>query len=490
MKALLMKSGMPCLAKLLSAITLFGGLLLPNGLHAQFFVHGDVLTIQPGARLVIKDSLRVKKNGNIDAKIQNNGKMVLGGDMKMQPGTQISGNGNFCFAGSAYQTLQLNGIPLPRLEVLNGDSLVLGDDLTISDSLILGDGHLILGNNDLVVDSTVVLSGGSSTSYIRVNGTGRVKATVGSSPVTIPVGRNPYLPVIIDNGGGAEFSVGVADRVYQNPETQTTEETSNVVSETWTVQASQSVNNVTVQIGWDASEETSGFNRSLSNLAYWENGVSNSWDQGTIQNASGSGPYTLTRSVNFTSNPFYFGIGSSGSALPVELSYFNVEWAQSGAKARLTWETAIEQNNSHFEIERSHNGSAFETIGTIEGQGTKMSSTNYQFIDHGLSVIRQQRLTVVYYRLKQIDYSGEFEYSPVRVLQIETETPNFSVYPNPVRGNGILHISLKGTYIVYSSLGNPVLAGSETSVLNVSTLASGTYFLRSKQGSSLKFAIQ
>lgn len=107
------------------------------------------------------------------------------------------------------------------------------------------------------------------------------------------------LPIILDGSGDKEYTVAVFDKVYANPETSSTEQTNNVVSETWSIQASGSQSNVSVTIEWDGAEEETGFNRAASYLSYWEDGVSSVWDVGTSASATVSGPYSLTRTVNF-----------------------------------------------------------------------------------------------------------------------------------------------------------------------------------------------
>ena len=68
----------------------------------------------------------------------------------------------------------------------------------------------------------------------------------------------------------------------------------------------------------------------------------------------------------------------------------------------LSWKTASEINNSHFEIERSNNGKDFIKIGEIAGQGTSNSTKRYQFTDKNPGSAQQ------YYRLKQVDFDGKF----------------------------------------------------------------------------------
>ncbi|MGB0431027.1 MAG: choice-of-anchor D domain-containing protein, partial [Bacteroidia bacterium] len=266
-----------------------------------------------------------------DVEIENGASLTIGagntlsitGEFKYEGSTALAlGDGKLKFNGTSAQTIdgKIDG----NVEIDNSNDVSLGSDATIG-TLTLTNGDLDIGDNDLTLENSSV---GSSSAYIKLSGTGKVKATVGSSPVTLPIGRNPYLPIIIDDGGGAEYTVGLSENVYENPETNSTQQTTDVVGETWTIQASTSQNNVSVTLQWEAAEEETGFNRTTSNMAYWESGTSSTWDAGSSGTASGSGPYSLSRTVNFSTNLFYFGVGSAGSALPVEFTYFTSSWLE------------------------------------------------------------------------------------------------------------------------------------------------------------------
>ncbi|MDW3650799.1 MAG: T9SS type A sorting domain-containing protein [Bacteroidia bacterium] len=113
------------------------------------------------------------------------------------------------------------------------------------------------------------------------------------------------------------------------------------------------------------------------------------------------------------------------NTLPVEFSYFEVEANDFGAV--LNWETLLELNNDRFEIEKSQDGIIFSSIGSVEGAGNSYGKTNYRFID------TNPQEGVNYYRLKQIDFDGQFEYSELKSVNFSFENGNFSykVYPNP-----------------------------------------------------------
>lgn len=85
--------------------------------------------------------------------------------------------------------------------------------------------------------------------------------------------------------------------------------------------------------------------------------------------------------------------------LPVSLTSFTGKW-ENGA-AQLKWQTASEQNNSHFDILRSADGINFVKIATKEGQGTTSQISNYNFTDNAALA------GINYYKLLQVDFDGK-----------------------------------------------------------------------------------
>lgn len=415
------------------------------------------------------ESLQVNGDAavTVSADINVTGNVIVNGSM--------SGTSNIVLNGSEKQHLAGEGT-LGSLQINNSNGINLRGDMTIGGALTLTSGHLEIGNNTLTLSGTT--THGSSTSYLKMDGDSKVKATVTGDEVIIPVGRNPYLPVVLSSGDGAEFTVGLSDGVYSNPTTNTTELTSEVVSETWTIQASQTVTDVNIQLGWDAAEE-SGFDRTTSGIGYWENGVSSSWQRpGSVKAATGSGPYFQTRTIDMSTNLYYLGVGGTGSALPVELTYFRAKWQETGENAQLTWQTAMEEQNSHFEVERSFNGQTWEQMGRVEGAGNSISPVDYVYTDQ--LETRNSQPETVYYRLKQIDYNGNFEYSPVRTLNQRPETRNsVSVYPNPAKGKvQIASQGVVGEVQIFDVRGKQVLQSTQSRTLDISSLSRGIYTLK------------
>ncbi len=112
--------------------------------------------------------------------------------------------------------------------------------------------------------------------------------------------------------------------------------------------------------------------------------------------------------------------------LPVELSEFNTEYNPELGVVDVFWATESERNNDYFLVERSVNGTDYEVINKVKGAGNTQYETQYYVEDPNPFV------GVNYYRLKQVDFDGEFKYSEVRSVNILNDTYDLmSVFPNP-----------------------------------------------------------
>ncbi|MBU1114795.1 MAG: T9SS type A sorting domain-containing protein [Bacteroidetes bacterium] len=174
--------------------------------------------------------------------------------------------------------------------------------------------------------------------------------------------------------------------------------------------------------------------------------------------------------------------------VPVELVFFNA--TISGNKITLNWKTATEVSNYGFEVERKLVNSDWTKIGFVQGHGNSNSPKSYFFMDNSpLS-------NTVNYRLKQIDFDGKYEYSPI--VEVKVETPlNFVLtqnYPNPFNPTTKIEFSIptdnRVQIKVYNVLGMKVAtllnkhrqAGMHSIEFNASNLASGIYFLKVVSG--------
>lgn len=200
--------------------------------------------------------------------------------------------------------------------------------------------------------------------------------------------------------------------------------------------------------------------------------------------SDGSSAYYPTAYQTEGASQAYF---STNSALPVELTTFTA-FAEEN-KVALNWETATEVNNYGFEIERQKatettiNFDNWEKIGFVEGHGNSNSPKIYSFTDNAVTSGNY------YYRLRQVDIDGQFEYSDV--VEVSIAPPNLfelsQNYPNPFNPKTSIQFSLTEaanvSLVVYNAIGQKVVelinkrmeAGVHNSDFDGSNLNSGIY---------------
>ncbi len=159
------------------------------------------------------------------------------------------------------------------------------------------------------------------------------------------------------------------------------------------------------------------------------------------------------------------------AALPVELTTF--EGRMQEATSILNWETASELNNKGFEIEHSTDGRTFAFVDFVLGNGTTQTVSEYSFIH------KDPTAGDNYYRLKQIDFDGAFEYSDIVYLENTKNDAPGTIYPNPAVSE-VTYEGAPATLSVYDALGQLVLqelAEVERTTLDISQLQTGVYFM-------------
>lgn len=181
--------------------------------------------------------------------------------------------------------------------------------------------------------------------------------------------------------------------------------------------------------------------------------------------------------------------------LPIELLSFNANYNEDSKNVVLDWTTISEINNDFFTIEKSIDGENFEVVGIVDGSGNSNSYRTYNTLDE------KPYVGTSYYRLKQTDFDGQFEYSDLVPVKVEDVISNPTIYPNPITNNGVLEFSTNSTeatvVTVYDVSGRIVLSnqhltnkGINKIQLETNELTNGMYFISLKNGNSktnLKF---
>jgi len=179
--------------------------------------------------------------------------------------------------------------------------------------------------------------------------------------------------------------------------------------------------------------------------------------------------------------------------VPVELTSFTANVGNNG-NVVLNWSTATETNNHLFEIERRAEQGEYFAIGYVNGAGTTTEPQNYSYTDNNVQTGKY------YYRLKQVDFNGTFEYT--NEIEVDVTAPlSFNLeqnYPNPFNPSTNIKYSVPEagniTLAVYNTVGEEVAvlvngyseAGHFEVSFNASNLPSGVYLYKLQSANSIQ----
>jgi len=157
--------------------------------------------------------------------------------------------------------------------------------------------------------------------------------------------------------------------------------------------------------------------------------------------------------------------------LPVELTSFEAKAMET--ETALHWATATEDNNDFFEVQRSNNGTTWQTLGEVKGAGTTIIAQQYAFRDY------HPNIGTNYYRLKQVDFNGDFEFSNIEVIQFSrTNTPivyiakESKLYVNNASKCDVSIYNIQGQRVLYK----PAFTDTHLSIDN--QLSKGVYVVQ------------
>jgi len=195
-----------------------------------------------------------------------------------------------------------------------------------------------------------------------------------------------------------------------------------------------------------------------------------------------TGVTTISNNVRFTLGT----INKTQTSLPIELLNFSAT-PINNESVSLEWQTVSEFNNDYFTIQRSKDGVNWQEISKVDGAGNASSLLSYFTAD------KHPYMGVSYYRLKQTDFNGEFEYSKISLVNIIDEN-NLKIFPNPANNQiTILGKQAKLKEItIHNALGQDVTALTKKNVKNdahlvidLSKLNPGVYYIKTKTTTSI-----
>jgi len=504
----------------------YGNVTISSGARNQGG-SGDV-TIQSGSTFTIADGATYRMasgeeiTGDGDFTLASGGTLEIGdnagissdanptdGNIQVTGTKSYNSSANYVYAGGVNDQNTGNGLP----STINGtltisktnsggapDTVNLDQPTTISSSgtLFIEAGILNTESNDITVDASSPIEGtGNGTATSDFSSTNHIEGPIttsglGTASFVFPVGdAGDYRPVTITPASSGDFTVqhftDTATGLGTDLGLGGTFE-SFLSSRFWNIQGLGSVDaDVTFQVEEAADNQANSFDDMELNVVSNTGGT---WQDIGQPTASGSPTATITINILAAEFGGDFTLASTDFNInPLPVEFLSFVGKQIGSNIRLEWATATEIDNEKFEIEHHTGEGEFTKIGLVPGNGDSDEVIEYRYVHNNPA------LGANFYRLKQIDFDGDFDYSDIiRVWFEQAGDFDFEVFPNPASENMSVRfgknipassvvevLSLSGQSMMRQTLGSD---GDEIN-LNVGNLSKGLYILQVNTGNEV-----
>ena len=380
------------------------------------------------------------------------GVIVNGGFLILQPTAQviITSNGNWTnnatatcntgswvrMSGNAIQTIQgSQTTAFSNLDINNTNAVNVGKNITVNDALQMTQGYFDLKSFPVTFSSTANVTGGETeTKRIRSTdggglegqGTGIITTTRDNPSGNVAnLGLNFTPTVALGNNTvfirGHERQTGMGNfSIYRYYDIQPTVQSNVTIN---------SFNYFTAELGSQAAFEADLL------MFQWITDPVLTWWQPRPTTVFPASNYVVSNTSTNILTHYKITLASTDLPLPIELLSFKAEC--NNGQNNLIWETASEQNNDFFTLEKSFDGENFSEFTQVPSQGNSNVTQSYSAIDftpfYGTN----------YYRLKQTDLDGQFNYSDIISLRCNSINYNEDILPiSP--SNGTVDALLQG----------------------------------------------
>jgi hypothetical protein len=465
-------------------------LLASSSVFAQngiFLTEGATWTSTENA-VIQTDSIRIESGSMLQA---NNANLQLKGNFA-NSGELQSGTSTIIFNGENKQIVRsVNGNFYNITVNKNSDSLLLASNITITNTLAMQQGMIKTRPNDTLIleGSTANVQNEDNDKYVmgrlsvlrEVSGNSNIE--LGNSGVSIhPQGQNLGEVRITRTAGlkqqGTSYGV--------NPDA-----TTKSIDRIWNIKAENTfATPVDLTLSWLSANDNGLADFTVSQVWKSTNNGSTWFKVGNEVDASGR---TITvQATNFSQ----WTVSNDVNPLPVRWLSFEVK--RNEKDAHLIWQTATEKNSAYFIVERSTDGTHFEQIAEVKAAGFSNSLQSYNYTDKSVCENVKGSCGIVYYRIKQIDFDGNFDYSVVRNIYFDgNDFTILSAFPNPFNEQVVIQVlsavESELNVSLIDELGRTVLQQTTTSnkgqtdvlLNNLHTLPAGIYFCRISNGKEL-----
>lgn len=434
---------------------------------------GTTFTMNTGT-VDIADRLQIGSgaNGTFNG---NSGTVQVGGDLVMA-GTVNEGTTTFELDGSVNQNISGATVKWHDLVIKNTSGDVdLNADGTVNGTLTMSTGDLVIATGiTLTSDGTDApgFSGGSTSAHIVTSGTGTISDTYASTTkVTYPVGDGTlYRPIALTPNSTNSTVWTIAYAASAHADSDVSGDLDHVsYDEYWTCDRSGGTPaDAVMELTWHSASQVN----TLADLTIAHYDGTTDWDEvaSTAIGSTTSGVITSDAVVTSFS-PFTLASKSAQNPLPVELLTFDAKLNEEIVE--LTWATASEINNDFFEVLHSVDGLSWKLIDVIDGSGNSTFTIDYSTNHYSPAK------NINYYRLRQVDFDGSYEYSAVQTVTVQSANL-ITISPNPSTGvffiNGLQRQS--AIAVVNNSIGQIVIAKQlQNGSIDLSHLPKGMYVL-------------
>ncbi len=427
--------------------------------------------------LVVLNNVSVSENVELSngvlvgsGRLKVAGNLLIGSDGRIEMDVECNGNWqqNICtFLSNTSAIIKGN------LYINNPDRVQTSLNLDIQNGTIqMMRGKFDLNNKTVSVSSAPV--GASASTYIvshyQYSNVGTLVIKNLSGRTLFPVGtETTYLPVALTAASG-DFSVST------RPLSISVANGSFSINNQWDINRVSGSASTDIEVQWNTTNESADFSTYRANAKLNRFDGSN-WHPLSTESVSAPINNVVTGVAQNIQNFSTFTMLTQ-AALPVTWNRFTGKIENN--EAHLSWETATELNNASFEIEKSINGAAFESIGFVKGVGNSAKINTYNFVDKNFT-------QTAYYRLKQVDFDNKYTYSNIVSLEKTKEKGNLKIYPNPLSSQSFLTVDVsennqnQANITVFEANGRLIYQNTEgggSIKIPVNDWAKGLYLIR------------
>ncbi|MBS1655095.1 MAG: T9SS type A sorting domain-containing protein, partial [Bacteroidetes bacterium] len=410
----------------------------------------------------------------------------------------VNGNANITIQDGAFQnngtfaadmsTVVLSGSAATTVSAIGGSSTTTFNNLTINKTSngtqlagnIAVNGNLTMQSGNLDMNLYNIDLGSGSGTIVNENNNARITGTAGGNIIKT-VSLN--APSSVNPGNiGIEISssANLGNTVIKRGHVQQTANGGFSIYRYFDITA---VNNSSLNASlkmYYFDGELAGINKTDLQF-YRSEDIGTTWSLAGKDNSDETNDWVIKNNIDRLSR---WTLSANLTALPVQLISFTATLIN--RQTHLKWTTAQEINSNHFDVERSPDAVSFNRLLSVRANGNTNSPSNYYATD-------TDPLTDNYYRLKEIDNDGRYSYSSVVHIILDNNT-SYLAYPNPAKNIfflGIYALESKSSKIALIDASGRLLQeksvqlrqGNNLLQWDISSLAKGTYFLKSTDSS-------